>query len=301
MESLRPDQDDVSARRGAPTTRRAPPSSSPAPEAPAPRSEGGASIWSSLLPVLMVALLGGWVWWLQDQLSGVTQQLDEAQAYIRQSNLLLARFEGQLSETGEALDASGNAVGDRLKHLDDEVRKLWGVANDRNKKAIAANEAAIAEQVKASAALSKRVDALNAELAQARSGVTEAAEGLRALRGELDTVRNATESARQQLAGLQGELERIGQLDKQLTTLQERQRTQEGQQLLNREELSGRLGVLERRLEGGADKESLAGLRGRIDKMDEILGAVDASRAQVTRRLLTIEQRLQQLEVSTPR
>jgi len=70
-------------------------------------------------------------------------ELEDAIGFISQSKLLIARLEGELSETGAELEQSGSAAEKKLAFLDSEMRKLWGVSNDRNKKSITANQQAL--------------------------------------------------------------------------------------------------------------------------------------------------------------
>jgi len=100
-----------------------------------------------LLLVLLVAassVLALAYVWQQEQLVSLKAELKDATSFIGQSKLLLARLEGELSETDAELEQSGSAAKSKLAFLDSEMRKLWGVSNDRNKKMIQSNAEAVA-------------------------------------------------------------------------------------------------------------------------------------------------------------
>jgi hypothetical protein len=70
----------------------------------------------------------------------IQEELNGASNFIGRSKLLMARFEGELNVTGAELEQSGSAVESKLAFLDGEMRKLWVVSNERNKKAIKDND-----------------------------------------------------------------------------------------------------------------------------------------------------------------
>ena len=94
------------------------------------------------LLLLVVAAGAGVGWYFQEQrIQALEGQLEEADYWARQSKLALARFEGELSETGESLQERGASLEEQLaankKQIDaadSEIRKLWAIANERNKK-----------------------------------------------------------------------------------------------------------------------------------------------------------------------
>lgn len=96
--------------------------------------------------LLLVTLGGAGVWGyisLQVKIDAMEKELAIAAKHISRSTLLMARFEGELNEADAEAQESGSLVSKKLAFLDAEMRKLWGVSNDRNKKAIKANEKAL--------------------------------------------------------------------------------------------------------------------------------------------------------------
>lgn len=106
---------------------------------------------NSSFPITLVFLLlvcaataFSWFSWKQQiELASLKTQLNDASGFMDQSKLLIARLEGKLSETGVELAESGTAAEKKLAYLDAEMRKLWGVAYDRNKKSIEDNQASL--------------------------------------------------------------------------------------------------------------------------------------------------------------
>jgi chromosome segregation ATPase len=118
---------------------------------PASSSAMAAKKTSSSMPLIFFVLffvclftVFAWFSWKQQiEIVSLKTQLSDASGFMDQSKLLMARLEGRLSETGVELAESGTAAEKKLAFLDSEMRKLWGVAYDRNKSAIEENQAAL--------------------------------------------------------------------------------------------------------------------------------------------------------------
>jgi chromosome segregation ATPase len=97
-----------------------------------------------ILAVLVVGLvLAGWFIANQHQLLVDEQRtLTEAQARI-------AVLEDRLRVTDQAMTETGEDTQEKIGFWETEIRKLWAVTNDRNRKWIKDNEVAIAKQQKA--------------------------------------------------------------------------------------------------------------------------------------------------------
>ena len=102
-----------------------------------PAEDEGGSAFAVVITVMgFVALfLGLGYLFLQVQaLQG--ELLSARQAAAEQVEVL----NGRLSQTGEIMSKEGGDMGDKLKFHESEIRKLWDVANKRNKKAIDGNK-----------------------------------------------------------------------------------------------------------------------------------------------------------------
>lgn len=262
MDNLRPERDELDQFRGR--------SAKPVVKAKAAAAAPSSDVVTKTRPTNPVALYGlivvlligiGALAWMTMQQRDLVQQIraeqQEAAGFIGQSKLLLARLEGQVSETGAELEQTGSATDQKIAFLDSEVRKLWGIANDRNKKAIQANEEAMAKLAERVSQLEQQGKAQLAEVKQLQSSLTERLEKVAAqsqeVSGSLNGVSNRlTEMASNSVAALSG-VETLSQ------------------------ELQG-----------------LKGLPAKVKEMDRDLASVDASRQQLVQRVVDLERRLSQ-------
>lgn len=137
MDSLRPERDELDQFNRRQTKQKKSKQKRAAKEDVGDR--GGILIFIAFI-LLSVCVFLGWAYMNQQvQLEELKDELKDASSFIGQSKLLMARFEGELSETDAVIMESGSEVEKKLAFLDSEMRKLWGVTNDRNKKAIKDN------------------------------------------------------------------------------------------------------------------------------------------------------------------
>lgn len=317
MEPIRPDDDELRADRpfGA-SEKKAPAQKKPAPAAeraggkprpPKPakggtsdnRGSGGGSslgmLWLLVIVVAVAAVVG---WYSQNQrIQMLEGQLEEADYWARQSKLALARFEGDLSETGENLQERGASLSDQMvshkKQLDDadsEIRKLWVIANERNKKRlddhqerIAASEAGLADSKKALADVSTTVEKVGTSLAADVASLTKQT------RTSVSALEDASRQATDQLTSLGKQVANVDQV------VERQVRRFEQEQKLGISGIEGRLSALEKKLGdlsgGGRDNaitNELAALKRNVD-------AIDSSRAQLTSRLVRLSEEVNQL------
>lgn len=314
MEPIRPDDDELRAERpsGAPE-KKAPVQKKPKPAAegaggkPKPpkaakgdkndNSGGGGrsslvALWLLVIAVA-VALVAGW--YSQNQRIQVLEgQLEEADYGSRQSKLALARFEGDLSETGESLQQSRASLAKQveaqkaqLDAADSEIRKLWVIANERNKKRlndqqerIAAAEAGLAEGKKALTDVSSYVDKVRTSLGGDIAALTKQTET------SVAALEDANRQATEQLTTLSKQLADVDQV------VEQRVRRFEQEQKLGISGIEGRLSALEKKLSGSnGDRE----LKNELAALKRNVQAIDSSRAQVTSRLVRLSEEVNQL------
>ncbi len=149
MDGLRPEMDELDRfkKRSMPNKKaEASKLKKPVVSEPNPSQKSASSLPITVLVLLIICGATGFSWfsWKQQiEIDSLKTQLGEASGFMDQSKLLIARLEGKLSETGVELAESGTAAEKKLAFLDSEMRKLWGVAYDRNKKAIEENQEAL--------------------------------------------------------------------------------------------------------------------------------------------------------------
>lgn len=187
---------------------RQPPASRPAPSAAIRAAEkqnpsGNGLLYFTFLLALAGLAGSGYLAW-QGQ-----QQAQNAQAIRADLEARVAELEGKLSTSEDNLLESAEAMKAKLVWADSEIRKLWGVSYDTNRKAIAANTDAIE-------ALSKKVDGNNSKL------LADIKKQLGSVDGKLlaaqATVDEQLERLNTQISKLSGLEKQMGQLRNDLTS-----------------------------------------------------------------------------------
>lgn len=268
MESLRPDRDDLDQFKS-----RKKPNTGAAAGKPGqkPAKTKQPSNNSPMMFIFVIALAGLSIFltWAyidqQSQMEKLNAELKDAAGFIGQSKLLMARLEGELSETDAQLEQSGSAAQSKLAFLDSEMRKLWGVSNDRNKKAIESNANALAALEKKFAELNKQ-QVKFADTVQARQLVQQTA---------LDVVKSD-----------------IGDFESKVDKLNNRILTIANEAVITRDEQEGALDEIKR------DLEQIRGLAGKLEESDKALASIDASRRQLNERVVSIERKLNSLQLN---
>lgn len=298
MDSLTPDKDDMERFRkerkrttavetqGSPITarRETPVKPEPArapvrertPAAPAPSRSG--TSWVGVLALLVAIGLGGAGFWLYDQqrttITQLEAQLSEANQYISQSKLVLARLEGSLGETEATVLQTDSKLTTRLAGIDSEIRKLWDLANKRNAAQIKEHQSQIAKLQTTSKQLQDRL----AKAEQTVSGTTKA----------------ASEQATKLAAGLKT-VEEVNTKLSQLEVAQSESLSRWGK------EYQAQLAALTQRVEAlraKVDAQPAASpLEGRLKEVEAAIGSIDMSRQQVNRRVVDLERRLNEAQL----
>lgn len=110
--------------------------------------DGGGSltggIGTSLVLVLLIAGLAVAGWFLVNQ----QQQLAARTAELAAADKRLVRLESRLSMTDQMMSESGVDVNEQISFWESEIRKLWAISNERNKKWINENQQALAQASK---------------------------------------------------------------------------------------------------------------------------------------------------------
>lgn len=309
MEPIRPDDDELRAddrpagtEKKKPEGERAGPSGGPGGASKSPANGGGAgrSGGNALLWLLLIVVAGGagagW-YWQNERLAVVESQLEEAESWARQSKLALARFEGELSETGSSLQERGESLedtlaghGQRLDNADSEIGKLWVVANERNKARLDDQQQRLGDVDQTLVELNKAVSDVSATLEQARSSLSGDMEQLRQrVENSVVALERADQQVSEQLAGLEQRMDDVGEL------VDTRVRRFEQEQRLGNQGLESRLSSLEVQVDAMADGSQVGALRGELETLQETVEAIDASRSQLTSRLIRLSEEVNDL------
>lgn len=271
------------------------------PGKPAARNAGGGGSgrgWLLGLGLLVVAGAAGAGWYQQEQrIQMLEGQVEEADYWVRQSKLALARFEGELSETGESLQEKGQSIEEtlasldgRLDKADSEIAKLWGVANDRNRKRLDDHESRLE-------ALKKDLDSGSSEREALASSVEElegrVSSGLDELESDLEQQITAVRETGQENASRLTELdESLAGVDK----LVERQILRfEREQKLTTDGLESRISALESATEDLSSSGQLEQVRKDLSELKQTVSSIDSSRSQLTSRLVRLSEEVNDL------
>ncbi len=178
----------------------------------ASKDREGRTIGLNLILAVLVAglVVAGWFIANQHQLL-----VEEAQA-LEDAKGRIAVLEDRLRVTDEALTETGQTTNEQINFWESEIRKLWGVTNDRNKKWIKDNQAALAKLSKSLSALEIGDKEVKATLGRHESAFAQQQSMIdqltsiemqmqQVLRSQRDLV-DKVNSAQQSVAGIQSGL-----------------------------------------------------------------------------------------------
>lgn len=317
MEPIRPDDDELRAdppiggaeprkpegRKNASSAQEdKPPKPPKPPKTPnQPKGSGGnGGSGSGLVWVLflVVAAGAGAGWYVQEQrIQALEGQLEEADYWARQSKLALARFEGELSETGESLQERGASLEEkiagndkRLDEADSEIRKLWVIANERNKKRLDEHQQRLSSLDGQLSEAAKSVSDLNSTVEQARSSLAaDVAQLKQQLEGSVAALEQANQEAEGQLARLS---QQIGDVDQMVES---RVRRFQQEQQLTISGLESQISALQRDVGAMAGGGDIQALSNQLSDLKKTVDSVDSSRSQLTSRLIRLSEEVNQL------
>ncbi|WP_372966282.1 hypothetical protein [Marinobacter sp.] len=308
MEPIRPDDDELRVdapfggsepEKQKPATKKRRPAKPPEdPESTRRSGNRGGGFALAWVLLGVVAVGAGVGWYLQEQRIQVLEgRLKDADNWARQSNLALARFEGELSETGESLQERGAtfeqkiaAHDKRLSSVDGEIRKLWVIANERNKQRLDEQQQRLGVLDEKLAMTARSVSDLSVAVEQVRLGIAgDIAQLSEQLKSEVIALEQADQVAAGQLATLSQRVGEVGQL------VDSRVRRFEQEQKLGVEGREGRISALEQAIDSMADDSDVRALRAQLAELKKTVAAIDASRAQLTSRLVRLSEEVNQL------
>ena len=138
-----------------------------------------AGVFAAVVVLFLTIVVGGG-WFFYQQLGLLQNDLVVSKYALKESSSQLGALESRISTTDKSINLSGNETTQTLEMLDSEVRKLWAIANKRNKNAIAANKKIAAslgdelDKVKATTSAYKKqiegVETANASLLKKTEG-----------------------------------------------------------------------------------------------------------------------------------
>ncbi len=129
------------------------------PPRPPPVSSRPVVVRSPLAPLafvvaLLVGLFAGYTYWLLLQ---AQQQLKQSDTQLQSSDLRIAGLEKRLSLSDDESTQSLTVIQAKVKENESEIRKLWGVSYDRNRKAISDLEESVTKLTKSVGGIDSRL------------------------------------------------------------------------------------------------------------------------------------------------
>jgi len=240
---------------------------------------GGGIAWLALLAVVALGALGYW-----QAMQWEAQRLEAAErdaANLKQAEQRIALLEGRLSNTDDSLNESGVALKVQLKEVNSEIRKLWGVSNDRNKKRLNEHK--------------KRLDGLAKQLTAAETAIQSATKTTSTMQTQLATLKKQAAEQKKALAGQVDSVKALrdstAQLQKQWQSLSGK--AQAGQQ--SAQQYADRLNLQEQKL-ASLEAELIA----RMATQDEAAESFDIYRKQVNQSLLKLKEELRRVQQAAP-
>ncbi|UQG57120.1 MULTISPECIES: hypothetical protein [unclassified Marinobacter] len=326
MEPIRPDNDELRAERPdspmgsaravgsakpAPASQSKPTKAPETPKAAAGsgskgsnNGKGGAGILWLLVIVLACVAVGGW--YIQGQrIQALESQVEEADSWVRQSKLALARFEGTLSETGENLQDAGVSLDEqlasqktRLDNADSEIRKLWVIANERNKQQLEQQAAAISELETALGKNRNDLVSVQTSVASAETALSEAVKRQQSERTELaaqvSAVQTSASSLKTELAAANQKTETLAKSVDERIAAPIRRFEQE--QKLTTSSIESRIAALEKKVTSTTSGNGLDTVQMEIAGLKKTVEVIDSSRSQMTSRLVRLSQEVNDVQ-----
>jgi len=244
-----------------------------------PNNPGGSSgfPWLAGLALLLAAAglaFGGWQY----------QRAENQQNTLESLGGRIQELEIRLSETGQDLSEAGSTFSEKLEWADSEIRKLWVVAHQRNRPAIAELEEKMTGLESQLAGVQRTAD-------QATQKTDQVSEQLKQQASKLD----------QQLSQLSSEVQsyssRLAEVSLTTSTLSQQVRDQDRRQQVTR--LDDDLQNLTRQV-GRLSEEQASqlpdDLAERLSEYEEILASLEASRSQLTSRVTRLMDEVRELQ-----
>lgn len=168
-DDLKPSKDDIALRQRQLNTKR---KASVSTEVSSSGSNGFIII--AFLIALVAVGIAGFAFW---KLMIMEDKLVQADDFLSKLNSTTANLQESVSETGAKASLSTGALKSLVKENNSEIRKLWYVSNERNKKNIATNKKQNAALKKEIAALTQTVSKLEIALSDAQGALSQKLEG----------------------------------------------------------------------------------------------------------------------------
>jgi len=171
-----------------------------------PAAKGGKGlVWFMFFLLLIVIGICGW---LGQQVLQLQQQQAASSNALQLERSRVESISAQVHETGSSFVETGNVLESKFKFFDSEIRKLWDVANKRNRKGIEANKTQLAKTAKSTQSAQTKLKTLETKQVAATKATGKLS---KQLASENTALRATVEAQNEQLLIMEGEMELLQQ------------------------------------------------------------------------------------------
>ncbi|MGB7391799.1 hypothetical protein [Marinomonas sp.] len=289
--SLKLDQDEVSDRRATSSTpkRRLNP-----PPARAVSASAGATSYKKpslvgvyILLILILAAAAGAGYWLWQQNMQLRNELSNAKGQIE-------NLDHQFLAADVSANKQGETVEQTLKNHDSEIRKLWAVAYDTNRKTLSAHTDAIE-------AMQKKLSIMNDAVSTQTQRVAIQSDAFNELEANYNKLIRSVADLDKAVKPITKDWPSVST---KLTGLEKEVASQKGKdeaQALSLDQASQDIDSLEKKLAAlankpnGASNEELADMKRTLSNQQDAINAIDAFRSQMNTQVLRLNKQINQL------
>jgi hypothetical protein len=157
--------------------------------------------------VLLLIVIGACAW-LGQQVMQLQQQQAASSNALQLERSRVESISAQVHETGSSFVETGNVLESKFKFFDSEIRKLWDVANKRNRKGIEANKTQLAKTAKSTQSAQTKLKTLATKQAATSKSTDKLS---RQLASENTALRATVEAQNEQLLIMEAEMELLQQ------------------------------------------------------------------------------------------
>ncbi|REG85518.1 hypothetical protein [Marinomonas pollencensis] len=289
--SLTLDQDEVSERRATASTPKRrlnpPPTRAAVPPAGATAYKKPSLVGVYILLILILAAASGAGYWLWQQNMQLRAELSSAKGQIE-------NLDHQFLAADVSANKQGETVEQTLKNHDSEIRKLWGVAYDTNRKTLAAHTDAIAAMQKKLSIMNEAVSTQSQRVAIQSDAFNELEANYNKLIVSVAELDKAVKPISRDWSSVSTKL---NGLEKQVAA----QKGQGEAQALSLDQASQDIDSLEKKLDTLANKpnaasaEELAEIKRTLATQQDAINAIDAFRSQMNAQVLRLNKQINQL------
>jgi len=213
--SIKPERDEIATHQHSGQKRPANgggarPANRPAASRPEPSSGSPLTAIALVVAIVAVGVAGYAVW-----------QLQSAQDYMAKAEDRIVELVGRLNLTNDESDQSVSAIHEKLEWADSELRKLWGVSNDTNHKAIAANKDMAAQAASNAKAAKDTSDGLKTAVSSASAKVNEQQLIISQLSEDLAQAQRQLKQVGETATNLESQVGKLGDLQSRVKTNEE--------------------------------------------------------------------------------